>query len=137
MAKIQNFLKWTRIEKQLFFEALFWVYLSKLCLLLFSFKYCVRLSASTRNSNAASDKAQLSLIKKALYRASRVTFWKNICLVQSIAARWMLNRRHIQSELKFGVTHDDQKQVIAHAWVKVKDFEVVNKGSDYNELFSF
>ena len=83
------------------------------------------------------DLEYLKRIKTAVNRANKLAFWKNICLVQSVAARWMLQRRNIASQFSLGVAHDNNNKVIAHAWVKVLDFEITPKGLDYKELINF
>lgn len=40
------------------------------------------------------------------------------CLVQSVAATWMLQRRRIPSTLYFGLAKDGEGQIKAHAWVR-------------------
>jgi hypothetical protein len=40
------------------------------------------------------------------------------CLVQAVAATWMLQRRRIPSTLYFGVAREDDGEVKAHAWVR-------------------
>jgi hypothetical protein len=44
--------------------------------------------------------------------------WMSQCLVQAVAATWMLQRRRIPSTLYFGVAKDSGKQIKAHAWVR-------------------
>lgn len=44
--------------------------------------------------------------------------WMSQCLVQAVAATWMLKRRRIPSTLYFGVAKDDNGRLIAHAWVR-------------------
>lgn len=118
-------------------EALYFMFRAKVCLLIFSFKNCVKLTEYPKVTSRSLSKTQLILVKKAISRANYFAFWKNVCLVQSISARWMLNRRQVKSELKLGVTHDKHKKIIAHAWINVQNIEIVNKGSDYTELISF
>lgn len=136
MKLILKFFSLPLSEKKLICEALFWIYLSKFCLLLFSFKYCVKLTAQKKTLDSTETSIGLNQIKVALNRANKMAYWKNVCLVQSIAARWMLNRRKIYSEVKIGVIHNTKKEVIAHAWVVVGNLEVVKKGADYYELIS-
>ena len=50
-------------------------------------------------------------IKRAIRRAKRLAFWRNICLVSSIAARWMLRHRKIKSEIYFGVKPDEKTKI--------------------------
>lgn len=40
------------------------------------------------------------------------------CLVQAVAATWMLQRRRIPSTLYFGMARDSSGKVTAHAWVR-------------------
>ena len=138
MQRLVRFWKTPFTEKILFAEAVGWMLFSKLCLLLFSFKYCIKLTHNkSADSNTTGDIERLVALKKAVTRANYLAVWNNKCLVQSLTARWMLNRRDIGSELKLGVTHDTNKKVTAHAWVNVHGYEVVNKGADYHELVSF
>ena len=76
-------------------------------------------------------------VKKAIGRAGLVSPWKNRCLVESLAARSMLNRRRIQSQISLGVTHDEKKKLIAHAWIRAGDTEIVPERGDYHEMYLF
>ena len=40
------------------------------------------------------------------------------CLVQGLAAKWMLQRRRIPSTLYFGVAKDSAGNLLAHAWLR-------------------
>ena len=40
------------------------------------------------------------------------------CLVQAVAATWMLQRRRIPSTLYFGLAKDTEGKLKAHAWVR-------------------
>ena len=44
--------------------------------------------------------------------------WMSQCLVQAVAATWMLRRRRIASTLYLGVAKNADGQVNAHAWVR-------------------
>jgi hypothetical protein len=79
----------------------------------------------------------LNLIKTAIQRSSSCSPWKNKCLVSSLAARRMLNRRRIQSALSLGMAKNKDGKMIAHAWLKTGDFEVVEKVGDFTELYLF
>lgn len=76
-------------------------------------------------------------IRDAVQRAGQVSPWRNRCLVSSLAARWMLRRRKIGSELSLGVAKDTKGNLVAHAWLKSGDFEIVEKRGSYTELFLF
>jgi hypothetical protein len=124
-------------EKKLFAEAVLFLFFAKIILLLFPFKFCSRFIKSKNCSDKTVDYTELKSLKSAIDRANHLAFWKNICLVQSMASRWMLNRRHISSKLTLGVLNDKNGKLVAHAWVKVKRFEITDKGLDYNELITF
>ena len=76
-------------------------------------------------------------IKSATQQASHFSPWKNKCLVQSLAARRMMTRRGIHSQLSLGVTFDENKKMIAHAWLEAGDFEIVAKNGSYLEIYHF
>lgn len=120
----------------LFAEAVILVYSAKFLLLILPFNVCAR-TTKLRNNNSSFDKAKLKDIKIAMRRTNYLIFWKNVCLVQSFAAYWMLNRRGISSRFHIGVNNDSNKKLIAHAWIMVDQFEVVPRGGDYLILKSY
>jgi hypothetical protein len=76
-------------------------------------------------------------IKTAIQRSGPYSQWKNKCLIQSLAARRMLNRRNIPSQLSLGVAKGANGITVAHAWIKAGDFEIVEKGDGFSELYLF
>ena len=123
-------------EKLLFLEALGYLYLAKLMLWLFPFRWCLRLMREKGTMDHRPSQEELLLVKRAVGRANRLAFWKNVCLVQSVAARWMLRRRKIHSEVFFGVKPDENTRIAAHAWVVSHGMEVVNQGGEYKILLN-
>ncbi len=136
-SQIKKFYQIPFTEKKPLFEAAFFLFTAKMLLLIFSFKFCIRFIKSKNCSNNNIDLKQLQRLKTAINRANQLAFWKNVCLVQSLAARWMLQRRKISSQLSLGVAHDKNKKVIAHAWLKVNDFEMTEKELEYKELINY
>jgi hypothetical protein len=57
----------------------------------------------------------------AVVRHAPLTF---VCFPRSLAAYFMLRRRHIMSRLFYGIARDAD-QLTAHTWVKVGDRTVV------------
>jgi len=76
-------------------------------------------------------------IRLAVQRAGWVSPWKNRCLVSSLAGRWMLRRRKIESELSLGVAKDAKGRLLAHAWLKSGDLEIVEKRGEFTEVYHF
>ena len=83
------------------------------------------------------DKVYLEEIRYVTWSVSRFIPWRNKCLVKSLAAKKMLNRRGISSQLSLGVQKDEKLGTMAHAWLKAGDFEVVEKEGGYSELYIF
>lgn len=121
-------------EKFLFFEAVSFIYLSWFILWVFPFRFCMKLAEEKKKMIHNPGPEDLMDIKRVIRRANRLAFWKNVCLVSSIAARWMLRRRSIQSEIYFGVKPDEKTKIAAHAWVKSGGIEIVEEGDDYVQL---
>lgn len=97
------------------------------------FRICIK-TIKKSNFRKHTTQDQLQEIKTAIDQTDCLTFWKNVCLVKSFAARWMLQRRKIDSLLSIGVAHDTQKKLKAHAWLKAGDFEIVNEGGNYTNI---
>jgi hypothetical protein len=76
-------------------------------------------------------------VKKAIERAVIVSPWKNRCLVESLAARCMLNRRRIHSQISLGVAFDEKKKLLAHAWIRAGDIVIVEQRGEYREMYLF
>ncbi len=75
----------------------------------------------TFNPKAAQTLRRIEWAIDAVVRHLPVTF---VCFPQSLAAYFMLRRRHIASKLFYGVARDAD-QLKAHTWVKVGDRTVV------------
>lgn len=117
-------------------EALSFVFLAKIMLTLLPFRICIRtVRVAQCQHDAGAD--EIRQIRNALSRANRLARWKNVCLVQSFAARWMLQRRRVGSVLSIGAMHDTQKKLIAHAWISVGNFEVIPRGGNFTPLTTF
>lgn len=124
-------------QRWLLTETVLFLFLAKFLLLILPVKAVMKISLSSKKVERQPDPDLLRQIKWALYNADRLSFWKNRCLVQSITGKWMLQQRGILSSLLFGVKLNKNRKLIAHAWLKVGDFEIVEKGNDYQELGSF
>ena len=54
----------------------------------------------------------------AVRTVARRTPWASVCLPQAMAARWMLRRRGVASTLYLGVAIEEEKGLLAHAWLR-------------------
>ena len=132
----QSFYRLAPKEKALLAEAVFFLFLAKVMLLLLPFRFCIKTLTSHYNKTQPPGEKLIS-VKLAIFRANRLAFWKNVCLVQAIAARWMLQRRKIGSSLSIGIKQDPKKIMLAHAWLKVGNHEIVSGANDYLPLINY
>ncbi|MFT5964460.1 MAG: hypothetical protein ACI9L6_001198 [Flavobacterium sp.] len=124
-------------EKILFIEAVFFLFFSKLFLFL-PFKYCIKRFDSNAVLSQKGDPIFLRKVQLAISRANKLAFWKNICLVKSFGARFMLQRRNISSVMYLGLQFTDEKELVAHAWLIANEVYITPKGrTEHKEIFSF
>jgi hypothetical protein len=141
--RILKFRAITFREKMLFIEALFLQLIAGLLLRVIPFRWVPGLLARAQGTGDSGsgtrneEQEMLFMLKAAARRAVTVSPWKNKCLVQSLSLRLMLNRRGIASHLSFGVAKGENGKVVAHSWIKVGDFELVERGGEYRELYLF
>ncbi|MHC1731096.1 MAG: lasso peptide biosynthesis B2 protein [Bacteroidales bacterium] len=124
-------------EQLLFSEAYFLHLATGLILKVIPFRWIPRVFSSPLSSVGSRQSEEIEPIKTAIGRASRVSPWKNKCMVSSLVARRMLNKRKIPSKLSLGVAKDTGGRTVAHAWIISGDIEVTGKHGDYQELFVF
>ncbi len=73
-------------------------------------------------------------VSKSIERANRLLPGHHKCLVQAIAANWMLKKRKVSNTVYFGVkSQSDDKKFTAHAWVRSGD-TIVTGESGSNEF---
>jgi hypothetical protein len=91
------------------------------------------------NSLGATDRETVSSIRWAVGLMVPKTPWQSRCLVQALAARAMLLRRRIPARLCLGVRKDDNKKLIAHAWLQCGPIMVTGgaEATEYKVLASF
>jgi len=122
-------------QKSLFLEAVFFQYLTWILLFFVPFRRVIPQRSGNPKGGIPLRGSLLAQIKEATARANTLAIWKNRCLVQALATRKMLTRRGIGSTLHLGFAASTGKKYLAHAWLQVGEFEVVNKGNVEVVLF--
>lgn len=134
---MRAYFKLPKNEKKLFLEALRSVYWHKIILIIYSFKRC---SEKMKSTGTITDYSQeeLRLIRDAIRRANKLTFWKNKCLVNTLSARKILNKRNIHSEAFLGIRKDEKDDSFAaHAWIISNEIYIVPIEMEYTTVHTF
>ncbi len=110
-------------DKALFFEALFFLHISKLAILIFPLKklapYMGELKGLARDQLREDEKKKSLQIRYAISRAQKAVIWKSVCLDQALAAHLMLARKRIPFSICFGVVNNPEQNTAlkGHAWI--------------------
>lgn len=136
MKYLHKFLSLTFQEQKLFLEAFFFQLISGFILKIVPFKSIPTLFKGPEKELPA-PAGSVEKIRDAIHRSGRLSPWRNRCLVQSLAAKRMLNRRGFTSRLSLGVAKSAGGRLIAHAWLSSGEIAIVDKSGEYTELFLF
>jgi len=121
-------------DKLLLTEAVFYLFAAKILILILPFRRVIKTFNNKNCIEKEWDLVYLKRIRNAIRWANYLAFWDNVCLVKSIAGKWILQRRKVHSRLILGVNIDNDKKFMAHAWLKVGEFNITFNGGDYQEL---
>lgn len=129
MPMLLKFLHLTWLQRARLVEALYNLALARLTLVLVPFnRLAARLGEPQRQSpdtlTPPAQAAQARSISWAVTTMSRLVPWDSACLAQAIAAKWMLQKRGLASTLYLGVAYDQNKKMLAHAWLRCGDIYV-------------
>ena len=149
MNNIKKFINLSYQDKRLFIEAVYFQFYYKLSLNCISFNKISKQFKKENLSDKMPDRALLFCIHTAVQRANKVAFWKNRCLVCSLAARRMIEKRGINSTIHLAIRFVDQQKAVnntfaykqtmeAHAWLTVGDFYVTPRLNEkFKEIYQF
>lgn len=77
-------------------------------------------------------------VQNAVINTSKYTPWESLCLVQSMTAQKMLERRNISSTLYLGVNKGEKNEMFAHSWIRCGQIYVTGgNGSGYATVAKF
>lgn len=79
--------------------------------------------------------------KKVSYAVNHIcskTKWESKCLVRALTAQYFLKKKHIPSTLYLGCGYDENKKMVAHAWIRVGSMYVTGgNGEGYAVVDKF
>jgi len=141
---IQKFKKFTKLsteEKKLFLEAYKMLGIMRAAILIVSFK---RLTRSFEHLPSKEEIIPLNekelqtaiMVGQAISRAAAYTPWESACLVQSLTAQKMLQKRGIPGVFYLGAAKDEEskEKMKAHAWTRCGD--TIITGESGHEAFT-
>jgi hypothetical protein len=122
MTYIYRFMALSGRERRLFVEAVLWLSLCQLALLL-PFRWLAphleaRMKQAPDTNLPSRMHTLVSDISQAINRAAHHIPWEAKCLVQAIAGKFMLRCRKVESTLYLGVAKESKDQLKAHAWLR-------------------
>jgi len=123
--KYQQFKQLSFEEKKLFIEAYIVLGKMRMALLTLSFKSLTRslIHSPYQKETLLLTPSQEKIaqeVGETIVRASRYTPWQSACLVQSLTAQKMLEKRGISGMFHLGVSKNKEtpQQMKAHAWTQ-------------------
>ena len=138
--KIKKFTTLTSEEKKLFLEAFVTLGIMRASILTISFKHLTRSLKHQKNKgeviSLSDDEMQSAMaVGKAIMRATAHTPWESACLVQSLTAQRMLQKRGIPGVFYLGAMKDKETdgQMKAHAWSQCGE-KIITGGRGYEKF---
>jgi len=138
--KIKKFTALTSKEKKLFLEAYIMLGIMSVAILTISFKRLTRSLEHQKNKGEmiplCDNEMQTAIsVGKAIMRAAAHTPWESACLVQSLTAQRMLQKRGIPGVFYLGATKDEESEekMKAHAWSQCGE-HVITGGGGHEEF---
>ena len=98
-----------------------WLLVARLALFVVPFRHLVPRLGGTTNATlrAGLPGGDLgSRVAWAVRAASHRAPWTTKCFAEAIAAKWMLNRRHVASTLHLGLMRGTDGELLALAWLR-------------------
>lgn len=117
-------------------QSLFLLPLLRVSLQFISYRRLIAfLKRTSLNAKPGMDEEQVTVdIEHMVRLAARIRFTFATCLTRSMVLWWLLRRRGIQSDIRFGVRRDGG-EILAHAWVESAG-QVINDRPDIHQVFA-
>jgi hypothetical protein len=80
----------------------------------------------------ATDLIQIASVNKSIKQLKRILPWKVKCFEEAITAKKVLEKYRIKSTLYLGVDKNENKQLIAHAWLNNGAFNITGGNEAVN-----
>lgn len=128
----QNLLRWMLLNRYLLkycVESFFYLALCKLMITLVPHKFwglkSCYFQCETLKENMTRFGKEILAVQRAVRLLARYVPWHSQCLDQALAVQHMLTRRGLHTTLYLGMRKDNNKNWLAHAWVRCGDHWVI------------
>ncbi len=120
-----RFMRLPRARRRMLLEAVLWLGAARLAVVILPFKWIAlhlgeHMAQSPEVRREGKDELAYE-VSWAVRTASRNLPWQCKCLVQAMAAKWMLKRRGAHTTLYLGLAKDGKHNLCAHAWLRSGD----------------
>ncbi len=115
------------IELLQFIEAYLSLGFARGCVVFLPFRYVAPLLGQAVQESPSCTGDLRNDVKRAIERSAYRTPWRSNCLVQSLAATWMMRRRGHHVTTYMGVRRDENGAIIAHSWTMVGEAFLTGK----------
>ena len=136
MSALRKFLALRWSQRLVLVEAWWYLGAARLALLTIPFRHISphlgqQLEAASTPTGASAPPAGARQVGWAVEIMARHTPWESACLAQTIAGKWMLQRRGLSSRLYLGTRKDETGKLTAHAWLQAGD-EILIGGAGHD-----
>jgi len=127
------------IDKIYFLEIAIYTIWAYFMIHIFSFKKYLHWIKNKTHTQTI-DKETVEKVRRTIKRVIRYAFWPTTCYTQAIAARLLLRRKNIKSDIFLGLIKNEKGELTAHAWTKVNG-EIITGDlpnlDKYKQLYTF
>ena len=125
MSRLRNYINFSSHEKKMFFLALYYSAFARYLTFFYSIKQFSKFlgehNTETPENHIVELDEILGIIRKSVRRGAKYTPWRTKCMEEAIIAKFLLKKLKLQSTIYFGVSKNNNKEMIAHAWLRCGD----------------
>jgi hypothetical protein len=127
-SQLKKYFKQSNLEREILNQTFAWLLLSFILVRIIPLRWFSSLLGGFKKEIEtelkATDLVKITSVKKSIKRIKKILPWKVKCFEEAIAAKKVLEKYRIKSTLYLGVDKNENKQLIAHAWLNNGDFKI-------------
>jgi hypothetical protein len=127
-SQLKKYFKQSNLEREILNRTFAWLLLSFILVRIIPLRWFSSLLGEFKKEIdtelKATDLIKITSVNKSIKRLKRILPWRVKCFEEAIAAKKVLEKYKIKSTLYLGVDKNENKQLIAHAWLNNGDFNI-------------